>query len=204
MEIRNVPVYIMGAGGFSKEVAWLLRDTPGFDVAGFVDREDQTEFHKLLEADKPFYAIMGVGSPQIIARIASEFSIYKNLQWPTVIHPSVIGDFDRLTFGEGCVICAGNIFTVDVHLGDFNVINLNSTLGHDLRTGAFCVINPNCSTSANVTLEGENLVGAGSTLLADITLHTGAVLGAGALLTKDIPAGEVWAGVPAKRFGDWD
>ncbi len=206
MEIRNVPVYIMGAGGFSKEVAWLIDETPHFEFEEFVDKGQELGFHTLLRKfpNEIFYAAMGVGTPEVIATIVETFIQYKNLKWPTIIHPSVLGDFPNISFGAGCIVCAGNIMTTDITIGDFNVLNLNSTLGHDLRTGAFCVINPNCSTSANVTLEGANLVGVGSTLLANTTMHTGAVLGAGALLTKDIPAGEVWAGVPAKRFGDWD
>jgi sugar O-acyltransferase (sialic acid O-acetyltransferase NeuD family) len=202
MHITDVGVWVMGHGGFAKEVKWLLDDTPGFFCQGFVDQADETEFHRTLATTNAhFYAAMGVGSPKLLGKIAREFSIYKNLKWPTIIHPSAIGDFDNITFGKGCVVCAGNVFTTDIHIGDFNVINLNSTLGHDLRTGAFCVINPNCSTSANTTLEGENLVGVGATILADRTMHTGAILGAGAVLTKDIPAGEIWAGVPAKRLG---
>lgn len=197
----DVPIYIMGAGGFAGEVAWLLKETPGFDVAGFVDECDEFDFHELLDgANGHFYAIMGVGTPKILKRIYNNFLRHKNLKWPTVIHPSVLGDFDNIIFGQGCVVCAGNVFTTDIHIGRFNVINLGSTIGHDLTVGDFCVISPNCSTSANVILEGENLVGAGSTILADNVLGKGAVLGAGAVLTKDIPAGETWAGVPAKRL----
>lgn len=196
-------IYILGAGGFSKEVGWLVSEVPDTQFIDFIDEDDEQDLHDLLkEAPKErFYFAMGIGSPRILAKVARAFSIYKNVYWPTLIHPSVLGDMPNITFGKGCIVCAGNVFTTDISIGDFNIINLNSTLGHDLRTGSFCVINPNCSTSAYTTLEGENLVGVGSTILAGKTMHTGATLGAGAVLTKDIPAGETWAGVPAKRLG---
>jgi acetyltransferase-like isoleucine patch superfamily enzyme len=44
------------------------------------------------------------------------------------------------------------------------------------------------------------LLGAHSTLLGPITVGDGAIIGAGAVVTKSVPAGEVWAGVPAKRI----
>jgi sugar O-acyltransferase (sialic acid O-acetyltransferase NeuD family) len=201
-EFRPKSIYVLGAGGFSKEVAWLIRET-GNHVAGFVDQDQEDDFHRMLEAspDKTYYAAIGVGSPETIRKIVRSFSLRLNLEWPNLVHPSCIGDWERISFLKGCIVCAGNIFTTDILIGAFNVINLNSTLGHDLSTGDFCVINPNCSTSANVTLQGSNLIGVGSTILAGCSVGFEATLGAGAVLTKDIPDGETWAGVPAKRLG---
>jgi len=46
---------------------------------------------------------------------------------------------------------------------------------------------------------GENVaVGSNATILGGITIGDNAVIGAGAVVTRDVPAGEVWAGNPAK------
>ena len=46
---------------------------------------------------------------------------------------------------------------------------------------------------------GENVaVGSNSTILGGITIGDNAVIGAGAVVTRYVPAGEVWAGNPAK------
>jgi len=42
------------------------------------------------------------------------------------------------------------------------------------------------------------VIGGGATILPGLTIHADAVLAAGSVLTKDLPAGEVWAGNPAK------
>lgn len=41
-------------------------------------------------------------------------------------------------------------------------------------------------------------IGAGSTILPGLTIGEGAMIGAGSVVTQDIPAGEMWAGNPAK------
>ena len=202
MYSATVKVFVFGAGGFSKEVQWLIDETPHFEFEDFVDQEHEPNFHAILQRypNEIFFAAMGVGTPEILKKISTAFINYKNLQWPNIIHPSVLGDFPNIKMGPGTLICAGNVLTTDINLGYFNIINLGSTLGHDLNTGDYCVINPNCSTSANVKLVGDNLIGVGSSLLANTTVGKGAVLGAGAVLTKDVPAGEVWAGVPAEKL----
>ncbi len=197
-------VFVFGSGGFSKEVQWLIDETPHFDFVEFISENRENVFHQILQTHpgEIFYAAMGVGTPEVLKKISIAFINYKNLQWPNIIHPSVIGDFANINMGPGTLICAGNVMTTAIRLGAFNIINLGSTIGHDLDTGDYCVINPNCSTSANVTLEGQNLVGVGSSLLAQTGMGLGATLGAGAVLTKIIPRGEIWAGVPAKRLSE--
>ena len=44
-------------------------------------------------------------------------------------------------------------------------------------------------------------VGADCTILAGTTIGAGAVVAAGSLVNRDVPAGEFWAGVPARRLG---
>lgn len=41
-------------------------------------------------------------------------------------------------------------------------------------------------------------IGAGSTILPGLTIGEGAMIGAGSVVTQDVPAGEMWAGNPAR------
>lgn len=43
-------------------------------------------------------------------------------------------------------------------------------------------------------------IGAGAIVLGGITVGDGAIIGAGSVVTHDVPAGEVWAGNPARRI----
>jgi serine O-acetyltransferase len=52
----------------------------------------------------------------------------------------------------------------------------------------------------NVTIGAHSIVVARPN--ATLKIGKGAILGAGSVLTKDVPAGEIWAGVPARKIGD--
>ena len=46
---------------------------------------------------------------------------------------------------------------------------------------------------------GNNVfIGAGTTIMPNVSIGNDAIIGAGSIVTKTVPAGEVWAGVPAK------
>ncbi len=41
-------------------------------------------------------------------------------------------------------------------------------------------------------------IGSGATLLCGLTIGEGAIIGAGSVVTRSVPAGEIWAGNPAR------
>lgn len=60
-------------------------------------------------------------------------------------------------------------------------------------------------TEADWTLEKTLVkrgasIGSGSTIMPGVTIGEGALIGGGAVVTKNVPAGEVWAGNPARRI----
>jgi len=51
----------------------------------------------------------------------------------------------------------------------------------------------------DVTIGARATIGANCTILPGVTVGEGAVVGAMSLVNRDVPAGEFWAGVPARR-----
>lgn len=43
-------------------------------------------------------------------------------------------------------------------------------------------------------------IGAGAIILPGLTIGASGMIGAGAVVTKDVPAGETWAGNPAREL----
>jgi acetyltransferase-like isoleucine patch superfamily enzyme len=52
--------------------------------------------------------------------------------------------------------------------------------------------------SCRVVLEGDNLIGHGVIFVGSLTVGKGAIIGAGSVVTKNVPAGMIYAGVPAR------
>lgn len=84
---------------------------------------------QIIEKCGEIYAVCAVGSASVRKRIVSKFQNSK-VKFATVIDPSVIIS-DRVQIGEGTIICAGTIITVDVKIGNHVIINLDCTIGHD-------------------------------------------------------------------------
>ncbi len=55
-----------------------------------------------------------------------------------------------------------------------------------------------------VRVEKNASVGARCTILPGVTIGEGAVVGAMSLVNRDVPAGEFWAGIPARKVRDVD
>jgi acetyltransferase-like isoleucine patch superfamily enzyme len=54
------------------------------------------------------------------------------------------------------------------------------------------------TTSRQVQIGNDVFIGAHSTILKGVTIGDRAIIGACSVVTKDVPAGEIWAGNPAK------
>lgn len=94
---------------------------------------------------------------------------------------------------DGCRI-QGGAYVADLSLLAENVfIGPNATLLNDKYPPSG---DPNLWEP--ITIEERAVIGGGATILPGLTIHENAVLAAGSTLTKDLPAGEVWAGNPAK------
>lgn len=94
--------------------------------------------------------------------------------------------------------------TVDAGLHEPTTIGARTFLmahvhvGHDTRIAADCELAPHCSVGGHVTIGNRVRVGLGAIFRPFVTVGDGARIGAGAVVVKDVPAGEVWAGNPAR------
>jgi sugar O-acyltransferase (sialic acid O-acetyltransferase NeuD family) len=206
-------IAIVGAGGFAREVRWLLRDIDDdWNFAGFVvtdlaktgahDSSDEIvgDFSWLQTNRNQLHGVaIGIGSPAARLRVGAALSLmFLPDQLPALVHPSVRMDRTNCTLGEGALLCAGSIATVHVTFGPFCLVNLSCTIGHEAVIGRGSVLNPTVNISGGVQIGEGVLVGTGAQVLQYLVVGDGATVGAGAVVTKNVAASDTVVGVPAR------
>ncbi|MBO4897232.1 MAG: acyltransferase [Clostridia bacterium] len=112
---------------------------------------------------------------QIGVNIADSVRITGHIKWGS--EPWLV------SVGENTTLADGVTFTT--HDGAVNVVNKEEKYKDIIKFGRID-IGKNC------------FVGAGARFMPDVIVGDNSIIGAASLVTKDVPAGQVWAGVPAR------
>ncbi|GAB3026897.1 acetyltransferase [Oleiagrimonas citrea] len=202
---------IFGAGGFGREVAWLARQTWGKNVdllfavddARFLCDEVNripVELLANLKPDEDFRFLVAIGAPDA-RRIAARSCREAGMRAARLVHPRAETS-EHVELGLGTIICAGNILTTNISVGEHVHINLACTIGHDVRIGDFTTISPGCHISGHVHIGSNVFIGTGANIIngvsdAPLTIGDGAIVAAGACVTRSVEPDSMVAGVPA-------
>ncbi len=213
------PLYIIGAGGFGREIAWLVerintsavtagQDEP-WDLKGFID-DDESIYGNVLDGYKvhgghevlenygeDVWCVLAVGNAKGRKRGIGRLTPFPHIHFATLIDPSVaIGR--TVSVGEGCMICAGNILTVDCTIGNHVIINLDCTVGHDACISDFVTLYPSVNVSGCVEIGECSEVGTGSAIIQGVSIGKGTIIGANSTVIRDIEDEVTAVGSPAK------
>lgn len=116
--------------------------------------------------------------------------------------------------GSDCNINALCLIEGDVVIGDRVTVKSGVQLWDGLRVEDDVFIGPNATfindpfprskvrphNFMQTKLCKGSSVGANATIMCGVTIGMGAMIGAGSVVLEDVPAGEVWAGNPARRI----
>lgn len=206
----GAPLVLVAASGLAREVLALLRSHPLHEVLGFVD-DDPSLAGATVDglpvlgdvaslAARPDVQVLvcagrGSARERLVGRLAA--AGVGAQRYATVVHPTVevpVG----CTVGSGSVLLAGTVLTAGVSVGRHVVVMPNATLTHDDVLEDFATICAGVQLAGRVRVSRGAYLGTASSVREDVHVGAGATLGMGAALVTDLPAGETWAGVPAR------
>ncbi len=206
-------LYIIGAGGFGREVAWLVERindvSPEWNLKGFIDDNEsligskQDNYRVVGNCDylkkmNNVYAVCAVGNAEIRKNIIDNIKD-SNVKFATLVDPSVILSA-RTEINEGTIICAGTIITVDIKIGKHVIINLDCTVGHDAIIEDFVTIYPSVNVSG-MTQIGECVeLGTGVQIIQGKKVAARCVVGAGGVVVRNIEERGTYIGIPTRRI----
>lgn len=209
--MKNIAIF--GAGGFGREVKTIIdainKQIPntynfigfyddgikkgtiinGFPVLGGVE-----DFNKVIS---DLELVIAIGDSKV-KKIIIEKIENKFISFPSLIHPKASVSSDDVKLGKGCIICEGTIITCNIVIGDFVVLNLMCTVGHDTVIEDFCAFMPAVNISGEVVIRESVYVGTGAKIINLLEIGKNTIVGAGAVVSKSLPENCIAVGIPAK------
>lgn len=204
-------VLLIGASGLAREALAVIREAGVHRVVGVLD--DQRTVGDLVDgvpvlgpvslaARRPEALLVCIGSGVVRERVVARLQGLgvADDRYITVIDPSVRNPGGS-PVGHGSIVLSHVAITTAVTIGSHVVVMPLVTLTHDDVLEDFATVAGGVSLAGDVVVGRGAYLGTQSSVREHRRIGDGATLGMGAVLIDDLPAGETWAGVPAKPLG---
>ena len=211
------PLLLVGGGGLAREVLAAVRLLPEeWKPIGALDDDPSRHGADLdgvpvlgssdLVAELPDAAV--VACVANARRPAARLGVVRRLglpdeRWATVVHPAASVPAGCV-LGPGTVLLAGVVVTTPLRIGAHVVAMPHVLFTHDDEIADGVTLAGRACLGGAVRVGESAYLGQGSSVRETLSIGAGAVIGMGSVVLRDVPAGEVWAGVPARRIRGGD
>lgn len=207
-------LYILGAGGFAAEVAYVIDCDMSLNFNRvellYLTDDESAWGSKIVKGTVvgsiekcscdvgPKFFLPAVGSPKLKQKLVERAIKCGMEPFVFVRHTqSFVGDAE---IGHGSIICSMCSITTNVKIGNYVNVNLNCTIGHDAIIEDYVNLSPHCTISGKVHIKEGCDLGSAATILPGITVGEHSVIGAGCVITKDVEPYSLMVGVPGKKI----
>ena len=197
-----VDLVILGAGGFAREIAWLVQRInavcPRFRLRGFCDDAPSLQkgemdglplFGRVENLRIPAMLFCAIGSnPSRKKAIGRILDCGLRLSPPLVDPSATVAPGVRI--GEGSVVGIGSILSVGSRIGRGVILNHKVCVGHDVEISDFAQVCPGASISGGCRIGEGALLGTQSGVIPLKRIGAGATVGAGVVAIRDLDDGQ--------------
>lgn len=203
---------LVAASGLAREALVVVRAQGSHAIVGFLDDAETlsgttiegvpvlgpiADVSRYPDAELIVCAGRGSSREAIVARLTSHG--VPTSRFASVVHHSVLVP-EGCRVGPGAIILGGVVMTASVSIGAHVVVMPNATLTHDCELQDFTTVCAGVALGGHVTLQRGAYIGMNASVREHVKVGVRSVLGMGSVLLRDLPAGETWAGVPARTL----
>jgi len=197
-----LPLVIVGAGGFGREVLQLVLDlndsAPTFEVLGFVD-DGAAAGHPVERLGAPLLGptgrladlaaayIVAIGTPGPRRRLDA-LAAAAGRSATRLVHPTATVGRD-VVIGAGAIVAAGTRLTTNIVVGRHAHLNMSCTVGHDTLIGDFVTMYAGVHLGGGCVIEDGATLGTGCVIIPNVRVGRDALVGAGAVVVHDVEPG---------------
>jgi sugar O-acyltransferase (sialic acid O-acetyltransferase NeuD family) len=209
---KRKKLWIVGAGGYGREVYWMTLSAYGFEIAwtvvGFLNDiggalDEFPEYPRILgdtgyvpAPDDLFVCAIGetAGRRRVCTKLKARGAQFVNLiQRTACVSPSA-------ALGEGVIIEPFATLGANCRVGDFTTILGHVMISHDAKVGVAAQISPFACILGRASIGDEAMIGSHAVILPNVKVGARATVGAGSVVIKNVPEGATVFGVPAMQI----
>jgi len=201
------PILILGTHAFAEEVADLIAQVDGRELAGFVENQDRARCRGPL-LGLPVHWVDDIASlaadHEVLCAIGTtarrtyvEHVEGLGFRFATLVHPTAT-IAPSATLGAGCVVSAGVIVGAHTTISEQVILNRGVLVGHHTKIGRYVTVSPGANIAGLVSVADGAYIAMGATVLDRRILGAGSLVAAGSLVTRDVPANTEVRGSPAR------
>lgn len=213
-------LYIIGAGGFTMEVLFLIdrfyknkwtniyivddnSDKIGSKIRNIDVVSNVNDFIAKCKNEIALEKeVLIVINNAIVRKNIVDLFLEENIKvnFPNLVDGTLIFDEDYSTMGKGNIIMDFVGITGNVTIGDFNIIGARTGVGHDSTIGDFNTFSPRVSVSGNVVIGNGNTFGLNSAILQNKSIGDNNNIWSYTMILKNIKNNCTYFGMPAKKI----
>ena len=206
-------LFIVGAGGFGRELYCWLKDSSEWGVAwrfaGFIDDNlsalDGFDYDaEVVSSASDFVPsrgqlfVCGIGNVEVKSKVCGPL-VDEGAEFITFVHPSVVVG-RNVELGAGVVVCPQVVLSCDIEIGEMVMLNLHTTVGHDARIGKWTTVSAHCDLTGSTRVGEAVFLGSGARVIPGKSVGNQAVVGAGSVVIRNVNEGQKVFGNPARVF----